>query len=100
MTTLQTSAALRICALVGLFFWGLAALYVLIVVMAGFANLGAPNFYFTALVIIGAFFVNFVLFRRAQLQATRLVSGLALLSVLLSVLVVGIFTYVALDLGS
>lgn len=91
--------ALRCFGILGLLLWTLAVLYLVAVILAGFANFAAPSSYVTALVVIVGFVVNALLLRRTRTDINNASIGLAILSVLLTGAVIALFAYVAFDPG-
>jgi len=91
--------AARVSALFGGVLSGLAAAYVVLFTMSGFMVTAGPRAYLTMAIIVGGLASNAVLFKRAKTLRPLSTFGLMMVSLSLSTVVVGIFAYMALDLG-
>jgi hypothetical protein len=90
------TAVARTSSVVGGVLWSLVAFYVTLVILSGFGRWDAPNAYVTAIFVLGALAINGLLFRRAKTDRTPSTLALLVVSLSLSVTVIGTFFYVAL----
>lgn len=91
---------MRCLSIFGLLLWTITFSYLLVPILSGFVNFGAPNVYVTLLVVIAGFIVNALLLLRTRTGITSASVGLAITSLLLSSSVIALVVYMVFDLGA
>jgi hypothetical protein len=92
-------ALIRMTAFIGLALWAFAAVYVLTVVSSGFVTFATPNIYVTSTAVISGLVINGVLLAWSDRLGRAALAGLFVLSLVLSLLIVGVNVYMASDFG-
>ena len=91
---------MRTIAFAGCAIWGLAAVFLALIVSASGADWRAPNLYASLAVLAFGLALNSLLLTRARGSNPRLENAATIVSLALSSVMLGLWAYVAFDLGS